>query len=114
MFLETVATFASPLVNEVAIIGFWQQCISQHDSMSGTHQIMYIHIIIHMYMHPVTMCIVIVYTYTYAIVSLLLLVLFLSTYIHMYMKNCEVCGTFCDTYYCNNVHTNKIIILSTF
>ena len=37
MILETVSTFASTLVDEVAIIGFWRQCISQQDDTSGTH-----------------------------------------------------------------------------
>ena len=37
MFLETVATFASLLVDEVAIIGFWQHCVGQHDGMSGMY-----------------------------------------------------------------------------
>ena len=37
MILETVATFASTLVDEVAVIGFWRQCISQQDDTSGTH-----------------------------------------------------------------------------
>ena len=36
MFLETVATFASALVDEVAVFGFWQQCVGQRDDTSST------------------------------------------------------------------------------
>ena len=36
MFLEIVATFSSSLVNEVAVFGFWQQCVGQRDDASST------------------------------------------------------------------------------
>ena len=45
MFLETVATFASSLVDEVAVIGFWQQCVGQRDDTSSTGT----HLTVHMY-----------------------------------------------------------------
>ena len=37
MILEIISTFASGLVDVVAIIGFWQQCIGRQDDTSGLY-----------------------------------------------------------------------------
>ena len=46
MILETIATFASSLVDEIAVIGFWGQCITQQDGTSGS----YIHVYVSVYL----------------------------------------------------------------